>query len=334
MIERMRGNRPGRATRLMLGAALAAVLLAGPLLHPGAATAAPRIVSQEQFSAQHLRLDVYSPAMRATIPVDVLRPPGGGSAPVLYLLNGASGGLDPSSWTQEGHAVEFFRDKHVNVVIPMSGAFSYYTDWQRDDPVLGRQRWETFLTRELPPLIDGAFGTTGRNAVAGLSMGGSAALVLAQRAPGRYVAAASYSGCPNTSGPLGSAYVRATVEVRGGGDTANMWGPPGAPGWLAHDAEVNAAKLRGTYVFVSAGSGAPGPHNNLDDPRHAHQIIFGGPIEAAVRQCSEQFAARMHQLGLPVDTYFPASGTHSFAYWDDALAHSWPGLNRALRGAR
>lgn len=74
-------------------------------------------------------------------------------------------------------APKFFADKHVNVVTPLSGAFSYYTDWERPDPGLaksgnnnGVNMWTTFLTEELPPVIDSTFGTTGENALAGLPL--------------------------------------------------------------------------------------------------------------------------------------------------------------------
>ncbi|MEZ5210799.1 alpha/beta hydrolase [Gordonia sp. (in: high G+C Gram-positive bacteria)] len=322
----------GRPCRLLaLITAVIAALAAGPGT-PGAGPAAarPGPVTQRVLGPRHLAIEVYSASMRRNIPVDVLLPSSGGPAPTLYLLNGASGGEDRAAWTVDGHAAEFFADKNVTVVIPMEGAFSYYTDWRRDDPMLGRQRWETFLTRELPPVIDAAYGTTGRSAIAGLSMSGSAALTLAERTRGRYAGVASFSGCPDTAGPLGSQYVRLTVEGRGAGDVANMWGPPGGPGWLAHDAASNAHRLRGMYVFVSAGTGIPGPHDEDSSPQKIQQMLVGGPIEAAVDECSHRFVDTLHRLSIPVTTYFPATGTHSFAYWDDALAHAWPGLSRAL----
>ena len=71
----------------------------------------------------------------------------------------------------------------MNVVTPIGGAFSYYTDWLRDDPVLGRNKWTTFFTKELPPLIDKQFGTTKVNAIAGISMAGTSVLNLAINAP-------------------------------------------------------------------------------------------------------------------------------------------------------
>ncbi|MFT4085715.1 MAG: alpha/beta hydrolase family protein [Gordonia sp. (in: high G+C Gram-positive bacteria)] len=301
-------------------AAVLPILLSALLVAPGHAEAKP----------QRLHLMVYSAAMGREIPVDVLTPAGGGPAPTLYLLNGASGGEDDANWFDQGDVTQITAGKHVNVVVPMAGAFSYYTDWLHDDPSLGRQRWETFLTRELPPVIAGRLSTNGRNAIAGLSMSGSAALALAERVPGLYRGVASFSGCPNTSGVLGSTYVRLTVEGRGAGSVTNMWGPVGGPAWLSHDAELGAGRLRGKDVFVSAGPGLPGRHDNTANPQKVQQMLVGGPIEAAVRACSEQFVTRLHQLGIGVTTYFPATGTHSFAYWNDALRRAWPVLSRHL----
>ncbi|WP_238534832.1 alpha/beta hydrolase [Gordonia polyisoprenivorans] len=298
----------------------------------GPASAAPgRIVSSEAIGSHQLLLSVFSPSMDRSIPVRVLRAADRRPVPRLYLLNGAGGGEDSANWVEQGNAPAFFADKPVDVIIPMAGAFSYYTDWQRDDPTLGRNRWETFLTRELPAALDGILSSTGRNGIAGLSMSGSAALSLAERAGDLYSAVASMSGCPNTSGLLGSAYVRATVEGRGAADTTNMWGPPGSPDWVAHDAQINAERLRGKAVFVSSGPGVPGQHDNLSDAQHIQMILVGGPIEAAVDECSHRFVARLAALGIGVTTYFPPTGTHSFAYWNDALARAWPVLASGLR---
>ncbi len=124
--------------------------LAAPAPDPNRA----RIDTVIHDSAQQTTLIVYSAAMRRLVPVNVLRPNNRTKPrPTLYLLNGgAGGGEDSATWAAKTQYVKFFRDKQVNVVTPIGGAFSYYTDWQRDDPVLGRNKWTTFLTRELPPV--------------------------------------------------------------------------------------------------------------------------------------------------------------------------------------
>lgn len=83
--------------------------------------------------------------------------------------------------------------------MPIGGKSSYYTDWIADDPALGRNKWQTYLTQELPPLMNRELNSNGLNAIGGLSMSGGAAIDLAIQAPGLYKAVGSYSGCPATS---------------------------------------------------------------------------------------------------------------------------------------
>ncbi len=254
-------------------------------------------------------------------------------APTLYLLNGAAGGDGGSNWFDRTDVREFFGDKHVNVVVPLGGAASYYTDWYRDDPVLGRNMWSTFLARELPPVIDAAFGTTGENSIAGISMAGTSVLQLAIDNPGVYRAVASYSGCASTSDPLGRAYVKSVVELRGGGTTTNMWGPDSDPTWIDNDPYVQAEKLRGLDIYIASGSGVPGPLDTIDGPdvdgnpaKLVEQLAVGALIESATDRCSRQMQARLGSLGISATYNFRDRGTHSWGYWQDDLHDSWPVL--------
>lgn len=258
-------------------------------------------------------------------------------APNLYLLNGAAGGDGGSSWFDRTDIAKFFADKQVNVIVPSGGAASYYTDWYRDDPALGRNMWSTFLGHELPPVIDARFGGNGANAIAGISMAGTSVMQLAIDHPGLYQGVASYSGCASTSDPLGRAYVKSVVELRGRGSTVNMWGPDSDPAWVEHDAYVNAEKLRGTSIYLSSGSGLPGPLDTIDGPDIAgspsklvEQLAVGALIESATDRCSKQMRTRLVSLGIPATYNFRDRGTHSWGYWQDDLHDSWPMLDAAL----
>ena len=55
-----------------------------------------------------------------------------------------------------------------------------------DDPSLGRQKWQTFLTQELPPVIDAEFNTNGVQSISAISMTATSVLNLAIAAPGLY----------------------------------------------------------------------------------------------------------------------------------------------------
>ncbi|MBP1159447.1 MULTISPECIES: alpha/beta hydrolase family protein [Rhodococcus] len=280
---------------------------------------------------------VHSAAMDRTIQLEVIRPADTSSPrPTLYLLNGAGGGEDAATWQAQSDAVAFFADKNVNVVTPVGGKFSYYTDWQRPDPALGVNKWTTFLTRELPPIVDATLGANGRNAIAGLSTSGSAVLTLAEMAPSLYRGAAAFSGCAHTSAPPGRAYVELVVGA-GGGATTNMWGPYTDPDWVANDAYLQAERLRGIALYISNRTGLPGPHDTLDNPRIGGnpialgaQVAVGGVIEAATDQCTRQLADRLAALGIPATVELGAPGSHSWGYWQDDLHASWQLLSAAL----
>nr|WP_233532583.1 alpha/beta hydrolase family protein [Antrihabitans sp. YC2-6] len=292
----------------------------------------------EEIDARHVNLYVHSASMDRNIKIQVLRPADTSvPRPVLYLLHGAGGGVDGANWTAQTDVDSFFADKNVNVVIPLGGAFSYYTDWKRDDPKLGRVKWATFLTKELPPIIDQALGANGVNAIAGVSMSGSSALALAQEAPDLYRAVGAYSGCAETSTPIGRQLVKLVVETRGGGKTANMWGPTGDPAWSAADPYVNAEKLRGKFLYITTGTGLPGEHESLDNPRLdgnptalLNQTMTGGVIEAATNACTIHLAQRLGELDIPATFDFRSTGTHSWGYWQDDLHKSWPGIATAI----
>lgn len=299
-----------------------------------------RVVSNTpNGSDQRELVTVHSASMNRDIPLDILRPKDRSKpAPTLYLLNGAGGGEDSASWANRTNYQQFFADKHVNVVTPLKGAFSYYTDWERRDPVLGVQKWQTFLTQELPPVLDKYLASNGRNAVAGISMAGTTVLNLAIAAPKLYTMAASYSGCARTSDALGQQYIRMVIEDRGKADATNMWGPYGGQGWIKNDPYINAAKLRGTGVYLSSNTGLPGQDESVDPGSStkegaalADRIILGGGIEAVTNVCTQQMGQRLAQLGIPATIKIRPTGTHSWGYWERELHASWPAISASLR---
>ncbi|MEH6795300.1 MAG: alpha/beta hydrolase family protein [Rhodococcus sp. (in: high G+C Gram-positive bacteria)] len=295
------------------------------------ATAGPEssIVAVDSAGVRRDVVQVHSAAMDREITIDVFRADASG-APTLYLLNGAAGGDGGSSWFDQTDIAGFFGAKNVNVVVPRGGAASYYTDWLRDDPVLGRNKWSTFLGLELPPLMNTLLDTNGVNSVAGISMAGTSVLQLAIAHPSVYRSVSSFSGCARTSDPVGAMYVRSVVEARGGGSTTNMWGPPGSDGWAANDPYVHAEGLRGIAVYISSGTGAPGafdvpggPGIGSDYGKLAQQLAVGAVIEATTDNCSRQMQQRLQELNIAATYNFRPTGTHSWAYWEQDLHDAW-----------
>ncbi|MFC9875169.1 alpha/beta hydrolase [Nocardia salmonicida] len=323
----------------------AALTCAAPVAGANPDSDSTRLISVAPGPGRVVELVVHSAAMAKSVTVAVLPAPNGtAKAPVLYLLNGVDGGVGPTgdwrdggNWLTRTDADAFFADKQVTVVMPIGGAGSYYADWRADDPVLGRQRWTTFLTRELPRVIDAEFQGDGVNAVAGVSMAGTAAFQLALAAPQLYKAVGSYSGCVSTSGPQGHAIVNTVVSGQNG-DPVNMWGQPGDPLWAANDPFLHAERLRGLAIYVSSGTGLPGGLDTVDGPglhgdsmKLVDQLIIGGALDAVTGLCTQQLATRFHDLAVPATIDLRPNGTHSWGYWRDDLRRSWPLFAAALR---
>ncbi|MEV6432952.1 alpha/beta hydrolase family protein [Nocardia sp. NPDC051463] len=326
--------------RCVLAAVLAAAGLVGAASSATAAPGTARVVSAEAVNDRQQNVMVFSPAMDRPILVQVIRAADAAKPrPTMYLLNGSGGGPNQSGWDAQTDVVSFLRSKDVNVVTPFGGSNSYYTDWVRDDAVLGHNKWQTFLNEELPPVIEEFLGANGNRTLVGVSMSGTSVLNLAIAKPGFWTSVASYSGCAQTSDPIGQEFVRLTVENWGGGQSVeNMWGPRNGPLWRANDPLVNADRLRGTAIYLSSGSGIPAaPHDTPTDPRVQDgriplpvQIVFGGPIEAAIHFCTLNLTNRLRELNIPVTLDDRPVGTHSWGYWEDDLKRSWPFLAQSV----
>ncbi|MDV2477635.1 esterase family protein [Rhodococcus zopfii] len=324
-------------TRVTYRAAIVGFVLSilWPLLCAAPATADPppaaaRLDHVEHLTDRRSALFVYSPSMDRIVQVQVLHPSWQGPRPTLYLLDGVSAGAESdyreSTWTQRTDIVDFFADKNVNVVLPVGGTASYYTDWRNPDPVLGTNRWETFLTRELPPIVDAAFDGNGIDAIGGLSMGATGAMALITRHPDLYEGVAALSGCLDTSRDSTRDSVRGTVAYKGG-NPDNMWGAPGDPAWKEHDPYENAEALRGKDIFISTGNGLLGPYDLGAD---GEVLTVGAPLEAGAFACTITFDRRLRELRIPATVEYRPWGTHTWRYWQDDLRSAWPTLARAL----
>ncbi|WP_137723418.1 alpha/beta hydrolase [Prescottella subtropica] len=357
----MRVTKKSRRLKALIGAT-ATVAVLPAVLGTGVASAAPadadqvaatkasngdtKLVNAVSTGPNKLRLTVHSASMNRNIPIDVVRPADTSKkAPTLYLLNGAGGGEDSASWQRQANIGEFFAGKQVNVVTPMEGAFTYYTDWKQAEPALhGVNKWETFLTKELPPVIDKALNTTGVNTLAGISTSGTSVFNLALADKNLYKAVGAYSGCADTATPVGQTYIQIVIAARGDADVEKMWGPVGSPDWIKHDPIINIGQLKGgPKLYVSNASGLPGPHDTLDSPgingnmaTLANQVVVGGIIEAATNECTHRLFNAVNANGMGDQAFFDfkPAGTHSWGYWRDDLNNSWPMLADAMNTPR
>lgn len=278
----------------------------------------------------------YSPSMDRWVPL-VVRPASNPDRPTVYALNGGDGGEGRANWVMQTDILDFYADKDVNVVVPMAGAFSYYTDWQQEAPTLhGKQMWETFMTKELPGAIEGKLNASDKRAILGMSMSATTTLLYAEHLPGFYDAIGSFSGCAQTSGGVGLPAIDLTLQ-RGGVTKEMMWGPLGTPTWHYNDALINASKLRGTEMYVSNATGLLGANDLWSSPRvggnSANVAILGiegGIIEAATNKCTHDLKAKLDAEGIQGDFVFRPMGTHSWSWWQEDLRGSWATFDRAF----
>lgn len=324
------------------------------------ATGANRI-AETPLQDGRMIVSVWSESMQIEVPNIVQKPRDGNySAPVLYLVNGAGGGEDSATWQAQSDVKDFMADKDAWTVTPIGGAFSYYTDWINHDPNVQTRfaketgkpmKFETFLAKELPDTFEEVYGGNTGNArgrsLAAISMTATSVITIAENHPGRFDGVGAYSGCAETSTPIGHEFINIVTGMRGGANLDNMWGPYPGKGWTDNDPVVNAFKLKDQQnagnlpaLYISTGNGLPGPHESLENwrirnnvPALANQAIVGGIIEAATQYCTANLARRFGDLQIPAKFDFRPNGTHSWGYWQDDLHNSWPMLAESM-GAR
>ncbi|WTL36219.1 alpha/beta hydrolase-fold protein [Nocardia sp. NBC_01503] len=303
---------------------------------PGAAqvSSAPAIRNVVWLSDRRVALWIDSPAMGTRIQVQLLLAREWNSKPdtkfpALFMLDGLRATDQENGWTKETGAQAFYADKNVTVVLPVGGESSFYTDWRK--PNNGKTyRWETFLTKELPPLLEKDWRTTNVRGLAGLSMGGTAAMTLAGRNPGFARYAASYSGWLTTTTLGMPQAIQYSMRDAGGFESDAMWGPLNDAEWGTHDPYALAEHLKGVSLYVSSGSGLAGPNDIPSGIPGVSTNWAGMALEVLSRVSSLQFVAKLNKLSIPVQVNYRPSGTHSWPYWDFEMRQSWPQAAAAL----
>uniref|UniRef100_UPI00357100CB alpha/beta hydrolase-fold protein n=2 Tax=Nocardia concava TaxID=257281 RepID=UPI00357100CB len=320
-----------------MACAVAAVfpLAAGTFVGCGPASAAPEAPAAPAASIQKMtwltdrRVAVWvnSPASGAPVEIQLLLPRDWNAKPdarfpVVYMLDGLRATDDENGWTKDAGAAGFYADKNALVVLPIGGQSSFYADWLAPDN--GRNyQWETFLVRELPPLLESQFRATDVRAVEGLSMGGTAAMMLAARNPGWVRSAASYSGFLTLTSLGMPQAVNFAMHDAGGFDSSKMFGPPGSPAWKEHDPYELADKLKGVALYVSSGNGVAGTTDPLSDIPGITTNYAGLGLEVLSRLSTQNFVAKLGKLNIPVSVNYRPSGTHTWPYWDFEMRQAW-----------
>jgi S-formylglutathione hydrolase FrmB len=200
--------------------------------------------------------------------------------PLLFLLHGAEAShLD---FCQHAHAelLQLAAAHEVAIVVPEGSRDGWYVD----SPTLPQHQYQTHLLAEVLPDAAAWLGGASRQAIAGISAGGNAALVCALEHPSLFVSVSSLSGALD----LQRAKQRPALQRALGHyeDDPQLWQRFSARHVLARQAAV-AQRLP---VLLSVGT----------------SDIWAEPNRA--------FAAELNALGCSCELH-ESSGGHDWKYW-------------------
>ncbi|HEY3801085.1 MAG TPA: alpha/beta hydrolase family protein [Kofleriaceae bacterium] len=248
--------------------------------------------------------------------------------PVFYYLNGLGG--NETNWAKGGHIDEAADALGLEAIIVMpDGDDSFYIDSAepgdydackkdgtglfnpmepRDSTCVHDRKYETYITSDLIGYVDAHYRTIASRdgrAIAGLSMGGYGALMLAGRHPDLFSATASHSGVDSLfyegPHPYDAAHVRIGSDVTKWGTTVEPIGAwvRGLFGtdkafWDAHDPVPLLTKLGPGKLAIYLDCGTE------DD--------FG--LDAQATYLHDQLTANhiAHE-------FFVGPGRHNFSFW-------------------
>ena len=322
LVDKLRG----KWARRIGVAAVAAAALPGLIGLTGQAATAGAF-SRPGLPVEYLM--VPSPSMGHDIKVQFQS--GGDNSPAVYLLDGLRAQDDFNGWDINTQAFEWYDGSGLSVVMPVGGQSSFYADWY--SPACGKAgcqtyKWETFLTSELPNWLAANRNVkpTGSAAV-GLSMAGSASMILSVYHPQQFPYAASLSGFLNPSEGSWPFLINISMGDAGGFKANDMWGPTQDPnsGWKRNDPMVQIPTLvaNGTRLWVYCGNGQPNELGGGDLPA---TFLEGLTIRTNLTFRDNYIAAG----GNNAVFNFPDDGTHNWAYWGQQLQQMKPDLQSHL----
>ncbi|WP_194814937.1 alpha/beta hydrolase family protein [Nocardia sp. XZ_19_385] len=302
--------------------------------------------------------DFFVDSSMGQIKTRILPAADGNTDRVVYLLDGERAEADMNGWEEYTSIPAALAEFNINVVMPVGGQSSFYVDWAEKSSFNGvnpdgtalpgadsgsavsgwtetsgktsRYVWETFLTQTLKAALSDRLGfSPSRNGVFGLSMGGSAALLLAAYHPEQFVYAGSLSGYLYMSAP-GMRELLGAAMIAAGGYNIDAMAPAGSAQWARMDPYQFAPKLleNKTRLYISAGSGRPAQ----PDLASADAVIQGMPLEAIALANTRSFEARLTALGYTDNvTYdFPSIGVHNWGNWQQVANRLVPDIAKNI----
>ncbi|APT86169.1 alpha/beta hydrolase [Corynebacterium flavescens] len=273
---------------------------------------------------------VASPSMKRDVVVQIRKSPTGQPAPMLYLLDGIDA-PEHTGMINPGRIQETLAHENVTLVMPTEARASMFYDWESYDENLGLSMWETFMTKELAPLLEEEIPFNGKRGVGGISMGAGGALNLINRNPEMFDAAIGVSGCYSNSDPIGEQTQNAIVQSRGG-SVKNMVGEKGSPAWKAHDVAADVSNLTNKSIYLSSANGSI----NAEDAEYYQywnpkDIFVGIILEQGSYYCTKRLEQELNDAGATAtEVVYDDHGGHNWKTFQPHLALGWEHIKPAL----
>lgn len=285
---------------------IAAAVLAIALWSVGAVSSQPWTPGSPTARAAGVEfLMVPSAAMGRDIPVAFQ----GGGPHAVVLLDAFNAAPDVSNWVTAGNAMSTLAGRGISVAAPAGGAWSMYTNWERDPS----KQWETFLADELPNWLSANKGlAAGGHGIVGVAQGGTGAMTMATFHPDRYRYAGSMSGFLTPGDTALNGAITAGMAQFGGVNTQAMWGAAQLGRWKWHDPNAHIQLLadNDTRLWVFS----PTTTTCTDPP------AMIGYCAQAVGSNRTFYAHYGNVGGMNGHFGFPNSGNHDWGTWSGQLA--------------
>ncbi len=207
--------------------------------------------------------------------------------PVLYLLHGLFG--NSQNWDTLTNLASDVAGMDWIIVMPDAG-----DSWYTNSASVAQDKFEDYIAKDLVSEIDGKYRTIRdrhARAIAGLSMGGYAALKFALRYPGSFAFAGSLSGALDAARDLDSRVPEFATKL------VEVFGAPGNRVRTQNDIflllpKTNAAEL--PYLYLACGT----------DDRFL--------------SVNREFVAELSGRRVRYE-YHETPGDHNWAYWDQEI---------------
>jgi len=294
-------------------AILTLLLIAAPT-HAGLVQAnEANLIDEQRLSARVLELTVDTPAFAVPTRLHVNLPSGyetnpGRRWPVTYFTAGTMNRYSAFNDSLDG---EELTANYPSIVVSPDANSGYWSDWYNAGS-FGRPMYETFVIRQLIPLIDSRFRTVAKRshrAIFGISMGGYGAMMLAARHPDLFGAAAALSGAVDSNLPVNGSVLSISSTFDGGEPDA-IYGPRRTQEirWRGHNPTDLASNLGGLALQVRSANGTLNPGiGEGGDPNDSLSCA----VEAGVYAASVNLHDAFTDLGVPHIWQDYGNGCHS-----------------------